>query len=125
MTLDEFKQCVIEQPESVTFNLTMSVIAEHFDYQPMAFSNGLLPRPIVNPPGVNEGSCKVFALAHFLDLNEDQTLNCFGDYYRQDVLDAPQGIDHKNIRTFMRDGWMGVEFEGEALALKETLKGLL
>ena len=45
------------------------------------------------------------------DLTENQTLACFGDYYRVDVLENPNAYDHQNIRQFMEHGWCGVEFE--------------
>jgi len=48
-------------------------------------------------------------------LDAQQTLACFGDYYRVDVLQNPEGVDHQNIRNFMTYGWDGVAFKGEAL----------
>jgi len=49
------------------------------------------------------------------ELDQQQTLNLFGDYYRLDVLNDPQGTGHQNIRNFMADGWAGISFKGEAL----------
>jgi hypothetical protein len=46
-------------------------------------------------------------------------LNCFGEYYRTDVLQHPDAIDHQNIRNFIRFGWDGVRFDGAALTLKK------
>ena len=43
----------------------------------------------------------------------------FGDYYRKDVLEHPDGTDHANIRAFMEVGWDGVKFpDGFALSPK-------
>ena len=48
-------------------------------------------------------------------LDQSQTLNLFGDYYRLDVLNNPEGTDHQNIRNFMEQGWEGVSFQSPAL----------
>jgi hypothetical protein len=52
------------------------------------------------------------------NLNQEQTLACFGDYYREDVLKNPEGNDHGNIRNFMNTGWNGIKFEDQALQVK-------
>jgi hypothetical protein len=70
---------------------------------------------VVNESGTNEGSCKIFAFAQLNDLSVEQTLACFGKYYREDVLENPEGNDHGNIRNFMISGWEGVKFSCEAL----------
>ena len=49
-----------------------------------------------------------------------QTLHCFGDYYRTDVLQHPDATDHQNIRNLIRFGLDGVRFDGEALVLKNN-----
>ncbi|HAB55541.1 MAG TPA: type III effector, partial [Cellvibrionales bacterium] len=41
-----------------------------------------------------------------------------GKYYRDDVLGNPSGDDHANIRNFILDGWLGIQFDTEPLALK-------
>ncbi len=104
----------IKAGESVSFQDTMAVIAEHYDYSPTEFSNGL-NQVLINEAGRNEGSCKIFAFAKLHGLNPSQTLALFGDYYFIDVLENPDGQDHQNIRHFMRDGWEGIGFKGEAL----------
>ena len=104
----------VKAGESVSFQDTMSVIAEHYDYFPTEFSNGL-NQVLINEAGRNEGSCKIFAFAKLHRLTPPQTLALFGDYYRIDVLGNPDGQDHQNIRHFMRDGWEGIAFKGEAL----------
>ncbi|AMK78354.1 MULTISPECIES: HopJ type III effector protein [Methylomonas] len=107
----------VESGQVIEFPETMAVIAEHYHYQPTEFSNGL-QQPLVNEAGRNEGSCKIFAFAKLHQLTVEQTLALFGDYYRQDVLGNPAGSDHQNIRNFMRDGWEGIVFRGEALQAK-------
>lgn len=95
-----------EQPEQVTFEEVMETISNNYHYQPTAFKNGAL----VNASGSNEGSCKIFAFAQINQLSVAQTLACFGRFYREDVLQNPQGNDHGNIRNFMEHGWDGIEF---------------
>ena len=99
--------------DSIDFEDTMAVISEHFDYAPCAFNNG----EIFNEAGQNEGSCKIFGFGKQMELDEAQTLACFGRFYR-DVLATPDGTDHANIRNFMQSGWAGIQFEGEPLRRK-------
>ena len=113
MSIIEFLQC-IKSGQAVDFNQTLAIIAQHYDYIPTEFSNGII-QPLLNAAGQNEGSCKIFAFAKHQQLTQEQTLSLFGDYYRRDVLNNPQGNDHMNIRNFMRDGWEGIVFHGEAL----------
>jgi hypothetical protein len=104
----------IHRNEAVSFNETIAVIADNYHYHPVEFSNG----DLVNALGTNEGSCKIFAFAMKNQLNQQQTLNLFGDYYRQDVLSDPDGTGHQNIRNFMRYGWDGIQFSGNPLTVK-------
>ena len=69
---------------------------------------------VINEAGKNEGSCKIFYFAKLMQLDEISTLKCFGRFY-QDVLNTPNGTDHMNIRNFMKDGWKGIAFAGQAL----------
>ncbi|WP_372739393.1 HopJ type III effector protein [Neptunomonas sp.] len=101
----------------IDFEDTMAVINDHFHYVPTAFTNGVSDISVSNEAGQNEGSCKIFAFAQILQLSEEQTLGCFGRFY-QDVINTPDGNDHANIRNFMRDGWKGIHFEGQALKRK-------
>lgn len=103
--------------QDVDFQDTMAVIAAYYHYQPTEFCNGI-QSPLVNEAGRNEGSCKIFAFAKLHQLDQQQTLALFGDYYRKDVLLHPDGSDHQNIRNFIRDGWDGIVFKGEALQAK-------
>ena len=115
MTLEKFIE-KISHGEPISFNETIIVITENYHYQPTEFFNGLEGDVLINPPGKNEGSCKIFAFAKLHHLSQEQTLNLFGDYYRVDVLQNPHGTDHENIRNFMKYGWDGILFNGEALA---------
>ncbi len=92
--------------------------ATYYDYSPGVFHNGQAGVAVSNAAGSNEGSCKLFAFAQLNQLDEAATLACFGRYYREDVLQSPAGTDHANIRNFIRFGWTGIRFEGEALCLK-------
>jgi hypothetical protein len=117
MTLAAF----LEQARSIadiSFTETIQTINDHYLYQATEFSTGLAEFKLVNVAGTNEGSCRILAFASLHQLSEAQTLNLFGDYYRQDVLKNPEANDHQNIRNFMRDGWAGVDFQGVALLPK-------
>ena len=103
-----------KQPKTVEFEDVMKVISDNFEYTPTQFSNG----NVVNEAGTNEGSCKIFAFAKLANLTPEQTLHCFGRYYRQDVLENPEGEDHANIRNFIKYGWDKVSFEHNALTEK-------
>jgi hypothetical protein len=116
MTVNDFLT-YINSGQTPEFQETMAVIAENYHYQPTEFSNGL-QQTLVNEAGRNEGSCKIFAFAKLHQLTVEQTLALFGAYYSQDVLGNPSGNDHQNIRNFMRDGWEGIVFKGEALQAK-------
>jgi hypothetical protein len=102
----------------LSFDDTMQVIADSYDYQPTEFSNGLGEDKLTSAAGVNQGSCKIFAFAQAHQLTVEQTLNLFGAYYHRDVLAHPAGTDHQNIRLFMKYGWAGICFHGTALTSK-------
>lgn len=114
MTLEQFLTTLKSAPEKITFNDTISLIEELYDFTETAFQNGNLK----NEAGQNNGSCKIFAFAILQELPEELALHCFGDYYRKDVLENPEGTDHQNIRNFMKSGWEEIDFEGEPLSLK-------
>jgi hypothetical protein len=118
MKFEQLIQQLKSNPEGVTFNDVMTVIKANYDYQATAFRNGLLKTSVVNDAGSNEGSCKIFAFAQLNGLSKEQTLACFGDYYRTDVLQFPNNTDHQNIRNFINDGWAGIEFFGTPLTQK-------
>lgn len=104
----------IRAGEMLDFATTLAVIDSCFEYTPVAFFNGLEERRFVNRAGENEGSCKVFGFASLHGLTEQETLTLFGEHYRH-VLATPQGDDHRNIRTFMQDGWEGIHFDQQPL----------
>jgi hypothetical protein len=108
----------IKSGQPVGFRDTMAIIAEHYDYRPVRFRNGIGDAGLVNEPGVNEGSCKIFCFARRHGLSVPETLALFGEYYRDEVLPNPEGEGHKNIRIFMKYGWPGIVFEGDALAVR-------
>jgi len=113
LTTQALLELLETSPESVQFEQVMQVIADNYSYQATTFTNGEL----VNDAGTNEGSCKIFAFAQLQQLTEQATLQCFGDYYRVDVLQNPAGTDHGNIRNFISNGWAGIKFDRAALAL--------
>lgn len=118
MTLDNLLLLLRTRPDLVEFHDVMAVIADNFVYSPCPFTNGLGDNIVINAAGENEGSCKIFALGRLLGLSEGQTLACFGKFYREDVLQHPDGTNHANIRAFMRHGWAGIHFDGPALVPK-------
>lgn len=109
MTLDALLSALAQQP--VDFKTVMAVIDAEYDFTPTRFTNG----DQINEANTNNGSCKIFAFGQRHGLSEQATLHAFGDFYTQDVLQNPEGTDHQNIRNFMRTGWAGVHFDGEAL----------
>ena len=111
MKLDDFLQQLQYAPDTITFANTMDTIATNYHYTASAFTNGA----VTNAASTNEGSCKLFAFAKINHLNQAQTLACFGDYYRLDVLQNPSASDHANIRNFMITSWEGINFENEVL----------
>ena len=115
MKLSDFIDKLKTRPRKIEFAETMEVIEANYKFTETAFSNG----EVKNEAGVNSGSCKVFSFAQKHQLSEEETLALFGIYYRADVLAYPDGDDHQNIRQFMKTGWAGISFEGDAL---EALK---
>lgn len=107
-------QKIHTDPTSIAFSEVIEFVDAAYDFTPTRFTNGLTP----NEANQNNGSCKIFSVAKLLGLNQEQTLSLFGDYYRVDVLQHPDGSDHANIRSFMVTGWEGLKFEGDALQFK-------
>lgn len=114
MELDNFINKLKHEPESIEFTDTISVIEQTYHYTPTAFTNG----DVRNEAGQNEGSCKILAFAYINNLTVTETLNCFGHYYRDDVLNNPAGDDHQNIRQFILDGFEGIKFDVMPLQFK-------
>ena len=114
MPINKLIEQINTQPDSIDFAEVIATIEANYTYTPSRFTNG----DAINDAGTNEGSCKIFAFAKLHDLDEKQTLACFGQYYRDDVLGNSHGDDHANIRNFMHHGWAGISFDGEALQAK-------
>ena len=114
MESNTFLQQLRSKPDSIAFTDTIAVIDAHYDFTPTAFKNG----DLMNEAGQNNGSCKLFAFAQLQNLTPQETLACFGAYYRDDVLLHPDATDHQNIRNFMKFGWAGIKYQGHALKVK-------
>lgn len=113
MTENELITALQQCPEQVSFADALAVIEANYDFTPTAFTNGGLS----NEAGQNNGSCKIFAFGQLHQLTPDQTLGCFGEHYRDVLLDLA-GDGHQNIRHFMQHGWAGIEYQGQALTAK-------
>lgn len=107
MILEQLK----DFPETINFNDVIVFIDENYNFKPVRFVNG----SIVNEANQNNGSCKIFSFAKMNNLSEKDTLALFGDFYRNDVLQNPEGEDHQNIRNFIKYGWDGILFTEDAL----------
>lgn len=114
MELQTFLTRLKTDPESIEFDDSMAIIDHYYDFSPTAFTNG----DCHNEAGQNNGSCKILAFARLNDLSQEETLSCFGKFYREEVLGNPEGDSHQNIRNFMQYGWDRVEFQGAALSPK-------
>ena len=114
MKIASFLEKLKQTPSAITFPETIAVIEENYDFTPTAFDNGTQH----NAAGENSGSCKLFAFAKLQKLSQAETLACFGGYYFDEVVGNPEGTNHQNIRNFIKTGWNGIQFEGEALTLK-------
>lgn len=113
--LETFIEQIKSRPETIGFNDVIAIVDKYYHYTPTRFVNGTDNDNVISDAGENEGSCKIFSFAQKHHLDQAQTLNCFGQYYRDDVLNSPAGSDHANIRTFMRYGWDHISFDKPAL----------
>ncbi|MDP2716169.1 HopJ type III effector protein [Rheinheimera sp.] len=111
--LERFFIQLSTEPDTISFEQSISLIDSLYQFTPAAFKNG----DLYNDAGENNGSCKILAFGLLHQLSAPQTLHLFGDYYRA-VLDTPKGTDHQNIRNFIRNGWDGVAFDTPALTAK-------
>lgn len=114
MSITSFLEKLKQAPNDISFSETIAVIEENYDFTPTSFYNGAQH----NAAGENSGSCKLFAFAQLQNLSQPETLACFGAYYFEEVLGDPEGTNHQNIRNFIKTGWHGIQFDGEALKLK-------
>ena len=117
--LDALLKQIHENPETVEFEDVINVIVSTYQYTAVRFTNGPVDGPvteyIINNAGENEGSCKIFSFAQKHALDKAETLNCFGRYYRDDVLNHPDNNNHANIRTFIKYGWDHIRFDKQTL----------
>ncbi len=114
MRIEDFLHKLRTQPEDIAFTDTIETIEANYEFTPVRFTNG----SAVNEAGTNSGSCKLFSFAKLQGLSKEETLACFGDYYRVEVLQHPEATNHANIRNFMLTGWEGISFDTEALQAK-------
>lgn len=103
----------LKNDQPVEFEDCISIIDQHYDFTPAAFTNG----EVQNAAGENNGSCKILAFAALHSLSKQQALRCFGKYY-QDVVATPEGTDHSNIRALQKNGVAAVRFEQIPLSRK-------
>ena len=96
-----------------SFKEVIEFIETFYQHQPTAFRNG----DAYTEATQNQGSAKVFSFAKQNNLSQEDTLYLFAEHY-QAVLNTPEATDHQNIRQFMKHGWSGIAFEGEALTVK-------
>ena len=113
MTITSFIEKLRQTPQNIAFADTIAVIEANYNFTPTAFQNG----DQHNAAGENSGSCKLFSFAKLQKLTKEETLACFGPIYFDEVLNDPNGTNHQNIRNFMKTGWDGVKFEGQALTI--------
>jgi hypothetical protein len=114
LNTSDFLEKLKQTPNQITFPEAIAIIEENYDFTPTTFNNGTQH----NAAGENSGSCKLFAFSQLQNFSQAETLACFGAYYFEEVLGDPEGTNHQNIRNFIKLGWDGIQFEGEALALK-------
>ena len=114
MSVNSFIEKIKTNPEAIEFQEVITVIDASYQFQPTKFRNG----NTINEAGQNSGSCKVFSFAKLNGLSQEETLACFGDYYRVDVLQYPDATNHANIRNFMVTGWEGIGFDEDPLQAK-------
>ena len=112
--LDKLLEAIQNNPETIDFKSVIEIIDNSYNFTPTGFKNGYT----FNEENQNNGSCKVFAFASLHNLTANDTLQLFGDFYRKDVLENPTKEDHQNIRNFIKFGWSGINFDGEALKIK-------
>jgi hypothetical protein len=115
MTLEQFLKQLASAPNSIEFKQVIELIEQHYEYTPSSFRNG---PEVYNEAGTNEGSCKIFAFAQHEGLSQNDTLACFGAFYREEVLEQPDANNHGNIRAFIQYGWNGIKFDRAALIKK-------
>lgn len=117
MLIQDFLNQLETAPDSVEFEDVMAVIETNYLFTPSSFCNAGL----TNLASENMGSCKIFAFGTMHQLSEEKTLACFGKFYRTDVLLHPDANNHQNIRSFISNGWSGIEFPEDSRILTPIL----
>jgi len=96
----------VKSGKSGTFKETIEFLDANYIYFAVPFKNGAL----LNKANENTGAAKVFSFGLMTRMTDSQVLNMFGEHY-QDVKANPSGVDHPNIRQFMKTGFAGILFE--------------
>ena len=109
--MEKFIEKLKFSPENILFEDTITIIDQYYFFEPTMFKNG----DVINKINENNGSCKLLAFANLNQFSVQETLDCFGQYYRDDVSKNPDGNNHQNIRNFMRSGWDAVSFGHQPL----------
>ncbi len=113
MKLEQLLAQLNEAPATVSLEEVLRVIDENYDFVPTEYRNGG-----VVIAADKTRSCKLFAFAILNELNVEQTLNCFGAHYREDVLGSPEGSAHRVIRLFLKYGWNELKFDHFPLSVR-------
>jgi hypothetical protein len=69
--------------------------------------------------GLHRGGARSI-VSQLHELSEQETLRLFCEHY-QNVLDTPDGDSHANIRSFLLNGWEGIDMASSPLRLKDRL----
>mmetsp|Transcript_3682 Transcript_3682/g.7719 ORF Transcript_3682/g.7719 Transcript_3682/m.7719 type:complete len:213 (+) Transcript_3682:44-682(+) len=100
----------------IMFKDVIEMIEKNYETGLLEFKNG----DLLNKQGENEGSANILSYAALSNLDKENTLKLWGEYYR-DVKANPDGTDHQNIRNFMKTGWEGVPFENGISLTKKAI----
>lgn len=101
------------EADPIQFKDVLTFIEQNYSYSASSFQNGAQ----FNAENENQGSARVLYFAFINELNEEEALALFGEHYLA-VLETPDGVDHQNIRQFMKNGWQGVKFDKDVLQPK-------
>jgi len=93
----------IKRGEATSLKETIDMIDKHFNYFEVPFTCG----DQTNLPNENTGSAKIFSFALLTKMTKEETLQLFGEVYRNL---SPAGNDHKNLRNFLKLGFAGITF---------------
>ena len=114
MNLKQFLKLLDQSPDDIQFADSSELIERLYRFTATPFING----PLNNSVDENQGSCKIFAFAIDQNLDQQQTLLCFGEHYRA-VLKDPDGSEHGNIRQFMKTGWDALSFDDNPVTARQ------